>query len=81
MYGEWQIINGLSLRSTVNFDNTDNATSTYVSYLTAGTQAARTFTGSNNLLAATSGTYNSYRRQTFVNENTLSYVKMFRQIS
>jgi len=77
MYGEWQIINGLSLRTSVNLDNTDNATSTYVSYLTAGTQAARTFTGSNNLLAATSGTYNSYRRQTFVNENTLSYTKMF----
>ena len=26
MYGEWQIINGLSLRSTVNFDNTDRKT-------------------------------------------------------
>ena len=75
MYGEWQIINGLSLRSTVNFDNTDNASSTYVPYVTVGTQAARTFTGSNNLLAATSGSYNSYRRQTFVNENTLSYNK------
>ena len=77
LYGDWQIINGLSWRTSVNFDNTDNATSTYVSYLTAGTQAARTFTGSNNLLAATSGTYNSYRRQTFVNENTLTYNKMF----
>lgn len=77
MYGEWQIINGLSFRTSVNLDNTDNATSTYVPYITVGTQAARTFTGSNNLLAATSGTYNSYRRQTFVNENTLSYSKMF----
>lgn len=77
MYGEWQIINGLNFRSSVNFDNTDNATATYVPYVTVGTQAARTFTGSNNLLAATSGTYNSYRRQTFVNENTLSYTKMF----
>jgi len=77
IYGEWQIINGLTLRSSLNLDNTDNATSTYVPYVTVGTQAARTFTGSNNLLAATSGTYNSYRRQTFVNENTLSYTKMF----
>ncbi|HEV8270472.1 MAG TPA: TonB-dependent receptor [Chitinophagaceae bacterium] len=77
MYGEWQIINGLNLRSSVNLDNTDNATSTYVPYVTTGTQANRTFTGANNLLTGTSGTYNSYRRQTFVNENTLSYTKMF----
>lgn len=73
VYAEYQLIKGLSLRSSVNLDNTDNIATTYVSYLTAGTQAARTFTGSNNLLAATSGTYNSYRRQTFVNENTLTY--------
>lgn len=73
LYGEYQILKGLSFRSSVNLDNTDNIATTYVSYLTAGTLAARTFTGSNNLLAATSGTYNSYRRQTFVNENTLTY--------
>lgn len=73
IYGEYQIIKGLSFRSSVNLDNTDNISNTYVSYLTAGTQAARTFTGTNNVLTATSGTYNSYRRQTFVNENTLTY--------
>ncbi|MES2332167.1 MAG: TonB-dependent receptor [Bacteroidota bacterium] len=73
VYGEYQIIKGLSFRTSVNLDNTDNITNTYVPYITAGTQAARTFTGSNNLLAATSGSYNSYKRQTFVNENTLTY--------
>jgi TonB-linked SusC/RagA family outer membrane protein len=73
IYGEYQIIKGLSFRTSVNLDNTDNITNTYVPYITGGTQAARTFTGSNNLLAATSGTYNSYKRQTFVNENTLTY--------
>jgi TonB-linked SusC/RagA family outer membrane protein len=73
IYGEYQFLKGLSFRTSVNLDNTDNIATTYVSYLTVGTQAARTFTGSNNLLAATSGTYNSYRRQTFVNENTLTY--------
>ncbi len=77
LFGELQIIKGLSFRTSINFDNTDNNASTYVSYLTAGTQAARTFTGANNLLAATSGTYNSYRRQTFVSENTLNYTRMF----
>jgi TonB-linked SusC/RagA family outer membrane protein len=77
IYGELQIIKGLNFRTSVNLDNTDNIGTTYVSYLTAGTQAARTFTGTNNLLAATSGTYRSYRRQTFVNENTLNYTKNF----
>ncbi|MGC4104296.1 SusC/RagA family TonB-linked outer membrane protein [Ferruginibacter sp.] len=76
-YGEVQIIKGLVFRSSVNLDNTDNNASTYVPYITAGTLAARTFTGSNNLLAATSGTYRSYRRQTFVNENTLNYTRNF----
>ena len=79
IYGEYQIINGLSFRTSVNLDNTDNIASTYVPYITVGTQAARTFTGTNNLLAATSGSYNSYRRQTFVNENTLTYSKVFKQ--
>ncbi|MDP4214594.1 MAG: TonB-dependent receptor [Bacteroidota bacterium] len=73
VYGEYQIIKGLNFRSSLNLDNTDNITTTYVPYIKVGTLAARTFTGSNNLLAATSGTYTSYRRQTFVNENTLTY--------
>ncbi|MEO5563489.1 MAG: TonB-dependent receptor [Chitinophagaceae bacterium] len=73
IFGEYKIIPGLTARTSVNLDHTDNIATTYVSYLTAGTKSARTFTGSNNLLAATSGTYNSYRRQTFVNENTLNY--------
>jgi len=80
VFGDVEIIKGLNLRSSVNFDNTDNAASTYVPYITTGTQASRTFTGSNNLLSATSGTYNSYRRQTFVNENTLTYNKVFNKI-
>lgn len=77
LYGELQVVKGLSFRSSVNLDNTDNISNGYTSYLTAGTLAARTFTGANNLLAATSGSYNSYRRQTFVNENTLTYSNTF----
>ncbi|MEP6673608.1 MAG: TonB-dependent receptor [Ferruginibacter sp.] len=77
IYGEYQIAKGLNFRSSINLDNTDNNASTYVSYLTGTTQAGRTFTGSNNLLAGTSGTYNSFRRQTFVNENTLNFTKNF----
>jgi TonB-linked SusC/RagA family outer membrane protein len=73
IYGDYEIIKGLNFRTSVNLDNTDNISNSYNPYITAGTQLARTFTGSNNLLAATSGSYGSYRRQTFVNENTLSY--------
>ncbi|MEO8109075.1 MAG: TonB-dependent receptor [Ginsengibacter sp.] len=78
IYGEYQIIPGLTFRSSVNLDNTDNNTSSYSPYVIGGTQAARTFTGSNNLLAATSGSYSSYRRQTFVNENTLTYNRVIK---
>ncbi len=79
VYGEYQIIKGLNFRTSVNFDNTDNIATTYVPYITTGitniltNTNPRIFNGSNNLLAATSGTYRSYRRQTFVNENTLTY--------
>jgi TonB-dependent starch-binding outer membrane protein SusC len=74
IYGELQIIKGLNFRSSVNLDNTDNIATTYVPYLTVGTSnVARIFTGSNVLTVNTSGTYNSYKRQTFANENTLTY--------
>lgn len=77
LYGEYQVIKGLSLRTTLNLDNTDNISNGYTPYIVAGTQASRTFNGTNNLLASTSGSYSSYRRQTFVNENTLTYNTRF----
>jgi TonB-dependent starch-binding outer membrane protein SusC len=82
IYGEWEIIKGLNLRSSVNLDNTDNNATTYVPYITTGTQTSRTFNAQTNpnLTSATSGTYNSFRRQTFVNENTLTYAKVFHEV-
>jgi TonB-linked SusC/RagA family outer membrane protein len=93
LYGELQIIKGLNFRSSVNLDNVDNIGTTYVPYTTTGraqevmsangtvtsTPASnpRIFNGSNVLTANTSGTYRSYRRQTFVNENTLTYSTEF----
>ncbi len=78
LYGEYQIINGLNFKTTVNFDNTDNNSKSYVPYVVASSvltrQAAPSSGGGSTL---TSGTYNSYRKQTFVNENTLSYNKVF----
>ncbi|MFT3936441.1 MAG: TonB-dependent receptor [Chitinophagaceae bacterium] len=89
IYGEWQILNGLSFRTSVNLDNTDNISTTYVPYQLAGQGVKgvngaadvnpRIFTGANNLLANTSGSYSSYRRQTFVNENTLTYNTVFKK--
>ena len=93
IYGEYQIVKGLSFRSSVNLDNVDNIATTYVPYVTTGRAQqvmnangtvvngatnTRIFTGTNNLLASTSGTYRSYRRQTFVNENTLTYNAVFK---
>lgn len=80
IFGEYEIIRGLNFRTSVNLDNTDNISNSYVPYITTGTQVSRTFTGSNNLLATTSGSYNSYRRQTFVNENTLSYNTVIKSV-
>jgi TonB-linked SusC/RagA family outer membrane protein len=82
VYGEWDIFRGLTLRSSVNLDNTDNNAATYVPYITTGTQTSRTFNAQTNpnLTSATSGTYNSFRRQTFVNENTLNYTKTFNDV-
>lgn len=73
IYGELQIIKGLSFRSSVNLDNTDNIATTYVDYRTVGVNTARIFNGTNVLTSNTSGTYNSYKRQTFSNENTFTY--------
>ena len=75
IYGELQLFKGLSLRSTINLDNINSNTNVYTPYITAGTQATRTFNAATNpnLLVNTSGSYSNYRRLTFVNENTLTY--------
>jgi TonB-linked SusC/RagA family outer membrane protein len=75
IYGEVQLYKGLVFRTTVNVDNVNSNTSTYVPYITTSNLAARTFnpTSNPNLTAGTSGTYSNYRRLTFVNENTLTY--------
>ncbi|MFA6086279.1 TonB-dependent receptor [Mucilaginibacter sp.] len=73
LYGDLQIIKGLNFHTSVNYDNADNTSSTYIPYIAAGTLVSRTFDPTKSLTAGTSGTYGSYRHQTFVNENTLTY--------
>ncbi|MFT3844942.1 MAG: TonB-dependent receptor [Lacibacter sp.] len=72
VFGEYTIIKGLNFRTTINFDNTDNVSKSYVPYFAAGSLAAR----NSSLTTLTSGSYNSFRKQTLVNENTLTYNKL-----
>ncbi len=73
IFGEYQIIKGLTFKTTINLDNTDNTSKTYVPYIVSSTQATRAA----QLTTLTSGTFNTYKKITFVNENTLNYSKVF----
>ncbi|MBJ6108011.1 TonB-dependent receptor [Hymenobacter sp. BT523] len=61
VFGEYQPVNGLRLRSSLNFDNNESTSNSY---------APPTRNLSTSLA---SGSYSTYRRQTFVNENTATY--------
>lgn len=63
VFAEYEPITGLRLRSTINFDNNDVTNKSYQ-------PPSRTLATS-----LASGSYSAYRRQTFVNENTATYVK------
>ncbi len=69
VFGDYQIMKGLSFRTTLNLDNTDNNSRSYYPYTIAGDLNSRqTKPGFN-----TYGSFSNYRKQTFVNENTLTY--------
>lgn len=70
IYADYQIVNGLSLKSTVNYDNVDRTTSQYTSdQVTVGAATALlTNPGLNS-----SGAYLVTKKQNFLNENTLNY--------
>ncbi|NMN35272.1 SusC/RagA family TonB-linked outer membrane protein [Pedobacter sp. SG918] len=70
VYADYQIIKGLSLRSSVNYDNVDRNTSQYTSdQVTVGAASALL---TNPGLYST-GAYIVNKKQNFLNENTLSY--------
>ncbi|HET7899133.1 MAG TPA: TonB-dependent receptor, partial [Flavisolibacter sp.] len=73
IYGEWQPIKGLLAKTTVNLDNTDNQTKGYRPYIVASNLATRQAQGA----AQASGSFNTYRKQTLLNENTLNYNTTF----
>ncbi|MGN0020990.1 MAG: SusC/RagA family TonB-linked outer membrane protein [Sphingobacterium hotanense] len=68
-YAQYQIIDGLTFKTTLNIDHADRQGFSYNPYTIAGTLANRLA----NPNLATYGQNSSYRRQTIVNENTLNY--------
>ncbi len=70
IYADYEIVKGLSLKSTVNYDNVDRNTMKYTSdQVTVGAAAALlTNPGLNS-----SGSYLTLKKQNFLNENTLNY--------
>lgn len=73
LFGEYQILKGLTFRSTLNFDNVDFTGKRYIPYGITGSLTSR----NSRLTENTSGSFSQYRRQTIVNENTLNYAKVF----
>lgn len=64
VYYEFEMMDGLKFKTSLNFDNIDNATKGYIP---------------SDVLKSISGSYGTYRRQTLVNENTLTYNKSFKK--
>jgi TonB-dependent starch-binding outer membrane protein SusC len=75
MYGDYQILNGLSLKTTINYDESNVNTKRYISDFAGGNIANyQNFPG-----RSASGTYSGYKKQNFVNENTITYVKTIKE--
>lgn len=76
VYADYQVLKGLTLKSTVNYDNTDRDTKQYTSdQVTVG---AATALATNPGLYST-GAYLVLKKQNFLNENTLNYTTTFAQ--
>ncbi|SFE06233.1 TonB-linked outer membrane protein, SusC/RagA family [Chitinophaga sp. CF118] len=72
IYAEYQIIPGLFLKSTVNYDEANQTAKRYVpDYVAVGAATERITNPGKNA----SGSYSGFKKQNFVNENTLSYSK------
>lgn len=69
IFGTYEIIKGLTFKTTVNLDNIDHTSKSYVPYTITGSLDTRTLSPN----VGTSGSYTGFRKRTFVNENTLSY--------
>ncbi|WNH10707.1 SusC/RagA family TonB-linked outer membrane protein [Thalassobellus suaedae] len=66
MFTKYEIIPGLNVKTSINLDNSD---SSYKFFTPSTTDRNRT----------ASGSHRTYRKQSFVNENTITYDKTFNQ--
>lgn len=72
VYAEYSILPSLSVKSTINYDDVNQQTKKYVSdYVAVGGATERITNPGKNA----SGSYGGYRKQNFVNENTLNFIK------
>lgn len=76
VFASYQLGPSLVFKTTLNLDNTDNSTASYIPSGATGTFITRQTTPG----IITSGSYTTYKQQTFVNENTLSFSKLFRAV-
>lgn len=72
-YLDLEVIKGLNVRTSINYDNSDQRYDQYRPYLTETNLNNRI----NQPYINTSASYSGLRKQTFVNENTISYVRSF----
>ncbi|TGE03692.1 SusC/RagA family TonB-linked outer membrane protein [Hymenobacter fodinae] len=63
LFGDYEIVKNLRFRSTLNFDNTDSRAKSYIP-------------NSRLVGSGAVGTFSGFRKQAFVNENTLAYNKV-----
>ncbi|MFL9484039.1 SusC/RagA family TonB-linked outer membrane protein [Chitinophagaceae bacterium LWZ2-11] len=71
MYGDYQIIPGLTIRSSINYDGTNQNTKKYTSDYVSGNLTDRL----NSPGKGSSGSYSGYQKQNFLNENTINFAK------
>ncbi len=77
VYAEYYILPSFFAKTTINYDDVNQQTKTYVSdYVAVGGTAERITNPGKNA----SGSYGGYRKQNFVNENTLNFIKTFNTI-
>ena len=77
VYAEYYILPSLFAKTTINYDDVNQQTKTYVSdYVAVGGAAERITNPGKNA----SGSYGGYRKQNFVNENTLNFIKTFNNV-
>ncbi|MFY9153046.1 MAG: TonB-dependent receptor [Prolixibacteraceae bacterium] len=70
IFGQYEIIDNLKFKTTLNLDNTDQSKKYYrPAWVSGSSPSAR----------LASGSFSGYNRQTFVNENTLSYDKVINE--